>query len=283
MTADKRGKARRGNAAARPEAERRPARPRPELAAAPEARQKLVRVAGLPAVAALFETDPSRVERLFYEREQAAAAGAFCRELAARRLPYRLVATPELDRVAGTILHGGIVAVARPKPVLPFDVREAERWAAAGEHLLILDGIGNPHNLGAILRTAAFFGIARVALSDHPAQAGPSDASYRVAEGGFEFVTLYRAADLPRQLKRLRASHRVAGTVAEGGVAPDGAGPPRPTALILGNEEVGLDAATRAACDTLITIGGAGRVQSLNVSAAAAILIDALQRRRPRP
>lgn len=279
MSSDRPGKGRRAGPAARAKPPQRPAAdgtsPRGE-------REKLVRVAGLPAVTALFETDPSRVERLFYDRALAPAAGAFCRELATRRKPYRLVAAPELDRVAGTVLHGGIVAAARPKPILLFDPAAAGRWAAAGRHLLVLDGIGNPHNLGAILRSAAFFGIELVVLSDHPAQAGPSDASYRVAEGGFEFVALYRAAGLARQLRQLRPHYRIAGAVAEGGIAPAELVPQRPTALILGNEENGLPAATLDACDARVTIGGAGRIQSLNVSAAAGILLYALKSPRSR-
>ena len=56
----------------------------------------------------------------------------------------------------------------------------------------MLDGVGNPHNLGAIARTAAFFGVPRIVLSDHRAQAKPSDASYRVAEGGQHRITAPR-------------------------------------------------------------------------------------------
>ena len=104
-----------------------------------------------------------------------------------------------MARVAGTVLHGGIAAIARPRPLGAFDPAAAPGWAQDGKPLLILDGIGNPHNLGAIARTAAFFGIERMLLADRPEQALPSDASYRVAEGGLEHLTLYQAA-LPAAL-----------------------------------------------------------------------------------
>jgi TrmH RNA methyltransferase len=153
----------------------------------------------------------------------------------------------------------------------------APAWARERKLLLMLDGIGNPHNLGAIVRTAAFFGLSRIVLSDHPAQALPSDASYRVAEGGLEFVELYRAQRFAQVLARLRKSHRLIAAAAE-------AGQPlatlsksdKPFALILGNEERGLSRATLDACDAIVTIPGAGHVQSLNVAASAAILIHAL-------
>jgi RNA methyltransferase, TrmH family len=247
---------------------------------APAARKdagKLLRVAGLPAVSALFATAPERVERLFFDERMKALTGAFCMALARARKPYRVVPPDELERIAGTVLHGGIVAVAQPRPLPELDLVAAARWAAAGEPLLLLDGIGNPHNLGAIARTAAFFGLPRIVLSDHPEQAAPSDASYRVAEGGLEHVALYRAPRFAAALKGLRRCYRVLGTAVDKSQPLDTLRrADKPVALVLGNEEEGLPRATLDACDAIITIPGAGKVQSLNVSASAAILIHAL-------
>ncbi|MEZ5773577.1 MAG: RNA methyltransferase [Hyphomicrobiaceae bacterium] len=245
--------------------------------------EKTSRIAGLPAVAALFVHAPERVERLYFTEEMKAEAGDYCVVLARSHRQYRLVGAGELERIAGTPMHGGIVALARPQRVEPFDAEAAIGWAEAGEDLLVLDGVGNPHNLGAILRTAAFFGMRRVLLSDHRGQAGPSDAATRVARGGMEAVRLYRADRLPIALKRLGRTHHVVGTALEGAITLDeligrraGAGAVRPVTLVLGNEEEGLARATLAACETVVTIPGEGEVQSLNVAASAAILIHAL-------
>jgi RNA methyltransferase, TrmH family len=239
----------------------------------------LLRIAGLPAVAALFATAPERVERLFFDDRMKLAAGGFCARLAEAHKPYRLVKPEELERVAGTVLHGGIVAVAQPRPVPAFDPVEAERWAAEEKPLLLLDGVGNPHNLGAIARTAAFFGMKRLVLSDHPAQAMPSDASYRVAEGGLEHLAVYRATGLAEALRQLRRNFRVLGTALEAGrPLASLAAADRPFALVLGNEETGLPRTTLAACDEIVTIGGSGLIQSLNVSVSAGILLYALER-----
>jgi len=237
----------------------------------------LLRVAGLPAVAALFSAASGRVERLFFDRRMQPQVGAFCAELARQRKPYRLVEADELERVAGSVMHGGIVALAQPRPLPLLDVAEAEAWARTGKLLLLLDGVGNPHNLGAIVRTAAFFGMPRIVVSDHPGQALPSDASYRVAEGGMEFVELYRAPKFAQALQQLRRSHRVVAAAAETGT-PLAAlrRSEKPFALVLGNEERGLPRATLAACDEIVTIPGSGQVQSLNVAASAAILLHAL-------
>jgi RNA methyltransferase, TrmH family len=241
---------------------------------------KLLRVAGLPAVTALFATAPHRVERLFFDQRMRAQVGDFCAELGRAHKPYRLVPADELERVAGSVMHGGVVALARPRPLPALDVGKVPNWARAGEPLLLLDGIGNPHNLGAIVRTAAFFGLPRIVLSDHPAQAAPSDASYRVAEGGLEYVELLRGVRFASTLQQLRRSYRVIGTAAEKGQPIEALQrAERPLAVVLGNEEQGLPPATLAACEAIVTIPGSGLVQSLNVAASAAIILQALTRR----
>jgi TrmH RNA methyltransferase len=260
-------------------------------------RRDLARVAGANAVRALFTRAPERVERLFFARGAKESVTGYCRVLAKARKIFREVPEEELARIAGTPMHGGIVAVARPKPLGAFDPDEAARRAAAAPLLPILHGIGNPHNLGAIARTAAFFGLPRMVLTDHPAQAGLSDAALRVAEGGFEALDVFRATDLAGTLARLKAGYRVLGA-APGragesprapniaplpgrGVSPERIARDRPIALVFGNEETGLDAATLAACDEAVAIPGAnsieggGGVQSLNVSVAAGILLFA--------
>ncbi len=229
---------------------------------------------------ALFARRPADVERLFFDERRAPLLSEACAAMARARRPYRLVKAEELGRIAGTVLHGGVVAVARPLPVPLFDPQAAKDWRGP---LLMLDGVGNPHNLGAIVRTAAFFGLGRLVLSDHAGQAGPSEAAYRVAEGGFEAVSLYRARGFAAQIRRLRASHRVIGTALERGRPLDPAtlaagADGRPVALVLGNEEEGLPRATLEACEEIGYIPGTGAVQSLNVAATAAILIHAATR-----
>lgn len=265
---------------------RRPAdAPRGRAAAPPPARparERLFRVAGLAAVSALFEHEPGRVERLFFEPGLKAAVAPFTERLAAGRRSFRMVDAEELARVAGTVLHGGVVALMPPRPLPRFDPVLAAGWAREGRPLLVLDGVGNPHNLGAIARTAAFFGVPRLLLSGHPGQALPSEAAYRVAEGGFEWLETAVAPDLPAALRGLSAAgFRTVATTLDPGrpaIDPGRLAGGKPVALVLGNEEEGLPAATAAACAEVLTIPGSGRIQSLNVAATAAILINAITR-----
>jgi len=250
-----------------------PRSPAQSVPPVPHARE-LLRVAGLPAVRALFARDATRVERLFFLPELAASAAPFAAALARARRPYRAVAAAELARIAGSAMHGGIVAVARPPALDLRDAGAVVAWARGAPMLLVLDGVANPQNLGAIARSAAFFGVTRLLLSADPAQALPSDAAYRIAEGGLDRIDLCRVADLPAALAALGRGFRVVGTALTPSAVPLATVPrDRPVALVLGNEERGLGPATMAACQIVARIPGSGLVQSLNVAATAAIVL----------
>lgn len=246
---------------------------------------KLAKIAGLQAVTALFRRDPGQVVRLYYNEKMKKAVGEFCSQMAKMQRPYRLVEDGELQKLAGTVLHGGVVAAALPRPVPDLDFARVAAWARAGEPLVVLDGIGNPHNVGAIARTLAYFGVKHLLLTDHPGQAGLSDAAYRVAEGGLEYLDVHRVAGLPAACRRLREFYRVVGTslgpraVEMSSLPAD----PRPLALVLGNEENGLSRETLEACEAAVVIRGAGQVQSLNVSASAAVLVHQMLAKRSPP
>lgn len=232
---------------------------------------------------AAFARRPADLLRLFYLPALRPEAGPVCAALAQARRPYREVGPEELARIAGTPHHGGIVAIAVPRrvPALPVPLPGALAAFAFGAAPVIpvLDGVGNPHNLGAIARSAAFFGCIGMVLSGDPRQAGLSEAAYRTAEGGLEALSLYAARDLPAALGALSGQVLTVAAVAAGGVAPESLPRDRPVALVLGNEEQGVAPATAAACAARVTLPGSGRVESLNVSVAAAVLIHALSTR----
>jgi TrmH RNA methyltransferase len=142
--------------------------------------------------------------------------------------------------------------------------------------LPILDGIGNPHNLGAIARSAAFFGCKALVISGDQRQARLSDAALRTAEGGLEALALFQTSDLPALLRALAPHMLSLAAVARDGEGPEALPRGRPFALVLGNEEKGLAQGSIAASTARVTLPGSGAVESLNVSVAAAVLIHAL-------
>lgn len=255
-----------------------PAPDPPAGEAPPRRRPDLQRIAGVNAVRALFLRRPEQVVRLHYTPERRAIAGPLCRYLARHRKAYREGPAEELARIAGTEHHGGLVALAEPRRAAPLPSPPPPVLFAAPV-LPILDGIGNPHNLGAIARSAVFFGAKALLLSDDPRQADLSDAAYRTAEGALEHLAVFRAGPLPALLRRLSGQLLPVAAVPRGGLPPEALLPRRkPFALVLGNEESGPAPEAIAACAARVTLAGSGLVESLNVAAAAAVLLHALGR-----
>lgn len=243
-----------------------------------------LKLCGLAAVRARFARDAGSIQRLYFDYATGRKIGVMCKALAAARKIYRCVEPAELEKIAGTVHHGGIVAVVAPprlRAPLPADVKA---WAARRVPLLLLDRIGNAHNLGAIARTAGYLGVRHLVLPDDPGAALPGEAAYRVAEGGLEAVEIWRVPDLAAFGRELAAAgYEVVGAATRGGRPEVGAARgarAKPLALVLGNEEHGLAPEVAAACTRQVTIPGAGGVESLNVSVAAAILLWELWARR---
>ena len=242
-----------------------------------------LKLCGLAAVRARFARDAGSIQRLYFDYATGRKVGVMCKALAAAKKVYRCVEPPELEKIGGTVHHGGIVAVVTAPQLrspLPAEIR---KWAVQRAPVLVLDRIGNAHNLGAIARTAAFFGVTQIVVPNDPAAALPGEAAFRVAEGGLEAVEIFRVPSVAAFARDLAAaSYDVVGAATRGGrpEADRRGRESKPVALILGNEEHGLAPEVAAACTRLVTIPGSGKVESLNVSVAAAVLMWELFARR---
>lgn len=262
--------------AARPE----PAEPLPPGSRSGPARDEL-KLCGLAAVRARFARDAGSIQRLYFDRATGQRVGVMCKAMAQARKIYRQVEPAELEKIAGSIHHGGIVAVVSPPAARAPVAEDLRSWARRGDPVLLLDRIGNAHNLGAIARTAAFFGVPHLVIPDHASAARPTDAAHRVAEGGLEHLTVWEVPDLVAFARELAAAgYEVVGAATRGGRLDAPKQGTKPMALVLGNEEQGLTPELAAACTRLITIPGSGKVESLNVSVAAAVLVWELIARR---
>lgn len=226
----------------------------------------------------MFARHPESVLRLFFDEQTGRDAGEWCKYLARERRIYRQVPPAELHKVAGTVHHGGIVAITTRDEPAELTRGEVEDWARQGQPLVVLDRVSNHHNLGALVRTAAFFGVPAVVYGRVPGQALATEATYRIAEGGMEHVQLREVDSLPEFLRAIRPVYLVLGAALQGEPmenirVPRTGARARPVALVLGNEEHGLAADVLSACEQNVLITGGGRVESLNVAAAGAILM----------
>jgi RNA methyltransferase, TrmH family len=249
-----------------------PGRPRP--AHAPPSEEQTVY--GVKAGLALLRQRPQDVRRIYHAAALRGALGPHLSAAAARRLPYRELDAPALAKLADSPHHEGLVVVAAPlryRPLAP-----AVPAAGPGALWVALDGVENPHNLGALVRTAAFFGLAGVLAGGVAPQDKVNAAVLRVSEGGAEHVALFAAPRLPEALGALRqAGCRILGleTDAAQPLADAVAGglTAGPLVLVLGGERAGLSPPVRRACDALCVLVGGGALDSLNVSVAAGVAL----------
>jgi RNA methyltransferase, TrmH family len=193
---------------------------------------------------------------------------------AKNRLGYRIVETGDLDKLTGSRHHEGVCFEMLRSAALSLQELLTAQPAAPKASLLIwLDGVGNPHNLGALLRSAAHFSVAGVIV---PASSSLdlSGAAARVAEGGAEAVSLARVVDEVAAIAALRgAGYTIAATVPRAGLDLYSTRLAARTVLVFGAEGEGMSAALIDGADQRLTIPGSGVVDSLNISASAAVVL----------
>ena len=244
---------------------------------------KLRQVYGLHAVESLLASRPSTVtgltvaegaaeKRLSPLIEKAAAAG-----ITIHRIPRK-----DLDQLIPGARHQGVIASVKAESremnekLLP----EFIAGLSGPAFLLILDGVQDPHNLGACLRTADAAGVHAVILPRDRA-VGITPVVHKVASGAVESVPIFTVTNLARTMRQLRdAGIWIYGTsdAAEQDLyQSDLQGP---IALVMGSEGKGLRRLTREHCDHLLAIPMAGQVESLNVSVAAGVLLFEARRQR---
>lgn len=200
---------------------------------------------------------------------------------AAKRRAYHLVSAEDLERLTQSIHHQGICVLAKEQVTLSF-----EEWLPSVRRedvpplLVYLDGVENPHNLGAIVRTCAHFGV-RYVLGMEGRLPKPSPAACRVAEGGAEGVMQVYLNRPVRQLRELQQQgyELIASAAGQGGDLYHHRF--RPASIVmLGNEGQGIHPHLLSVADQTLHIPGGGRVESLNVSVAFGIIAGEYHRQR---
>jgi 23S rRNA (guanosine2251-2'-O)-methyltransferase len=239
-------------------------------------------VPGERAVRELLEHAPARIDRVLVSTR--AKLEALEADVRAAGLRVDRVDPAELQRRLPGIDHRGVIAIARPRPMLDVEDLLPGEVPPDGEPArrlwLALDGVLDPQNLGAILRSAEFFGVEGVVWpKDRAASVTP--AVVRASAGASERMPLSQVTNLARAIASFQeAGVWVVGTVPEGGrplreLAMPGELPDR-LLVVMGSEEKGMRRLTTEACDFLVTIPRRGAVASLNVAAATAVVLSAL-------
>jgi 23S rRNA (guanosine2251-2'-O)-methyltransferase len=240
-------------------------------------------VFGLHAVRTLLKQRPERATRLLVQKGRDDARVAEIAQLAkAANVAMESRDGRDLDRLAVAERHQGVCLYVKTAGVLGEGALDDLLDQLDGPpFLLVLDGVQDPHNLGACLRTADAAGVAAVIVPRDRA-AGLSPVVRKVASGAAEIIPLIQVTNLARTLKGLKDRNIwIVGTDDQADKSIYDADLKGPLALVLGAEGPGLRRLTKENCDTLVTIPMRGAVESLNVSVATGVVLyEALRQRR---
>jgi 23S rRNA (guanosine2251-2'-O)-methyltransferase len=195
-----------------------------------------------------------------------------------RGIPLRFEARETLDRMSGGLPHQGVIAVVSQKELLDLDTLLAEAREPA--FIVLLDGVEDPRNLGAVLRSAECAGADGVVIPERHS-AGLSEAAARASAGALEHVKVARVGNVSQAIEAMKARGLwVVGFDAEAKERWDAVDLRRPIALVVGGEGRGIRRLVREKCDHLVSLPLFGHVASLNVSVAAGIALYEVVRQR---
>lgn len=199
-----------------------------------------------------------------------------CRRLG---VALRFLPRQDLDRLTRTSSHQGVVAVASAKKYVDLDDLLQKR-RGANALLLVLDGVEDPHNLGAILRTADGAGADGVIIPERRA-AGVTGTVSKVSAGAAEHLSVAKVTNVSRALEELKSKNIwTVGLDERGQQTYDSVDYNMDCALVLGAEGKGLHEHVRKNCDFLVSIPMLGSISSLNVSVAAGVVLYEIARQR---
>ncbi len=240
------------------------------------ARGETVEIYGFHAVLAALTGGRRKLHAL---HATAAAAARLAPESAAAGLSAMVSTAEEIARRLGPhAVHQGVLLLAGP--VEPIELADIEDRSGL---VLVLDQITDPHNVGAILRTAAAFAVdAVVTTARHSPEL--SGVLAKAASGGLDHVPVAEVVNLARALEELaQMGYWRIGLDSDGDTTFEAASVRRPVALVLGAEDKGLRRLTRENCDAVVRLDMPGAIKSLNVSNACAVALTLARQRLATP
>ncbi len=242
-----------------------------------------LKIYGINAAHKLFLTRPESIIRAYLLKSMEAEFRALLIFLKQRKLAYHIVNADELANISGALHHEGICLLIKEKNV--FSERELFTMLNPASlrnfpTLIYLDGVVNPLNVGALMRSAAHFGVSHI-LGPKGVLPRLGGGIYRTAEGGAETVQLYYLEKPPETLKRIKKlGYCIYGTDVQNGSSLFSLRAKNKSLFVLGSESKGMSVEIRKICDEFIYIPGTGAVESLNVSAASALLFGQIYQSR---
>lgn len=226
---------------------------------------------GKNACLTLFEKRRKDIIRVYVTEESTKQFGPILKWCAKEKKAYHVVTLKDVEKISETTHHENICIVAKEKPELTLN--ELAERVGETELLVFVDDVENPHNVGAMIRTCAHFGVKFILMrKDAPIRL--SGVTARIAEGGAESVEIVRiASDASLVTFAKKLSISVLGSHVHKGISLYARMLPRRSLLLIGNEAKGISASLEKQADVLFKIPGTGAVESLNVATATGLFL----------
>ncbi len=237
---------------------------------------------GYHPVAEAIAAGRRRIETLFLaEGKRSERAARLAEATRSRGVLLRTVPEEELSRMTGVSDHQGIALSVSPFPLTPFEDFCSQRATAVSDALvLFLDQVTDPHNLGAVIRTALCTGVAGI-LCPRDRSAPPNPTAAKASAGALEHVCLSQVTNAVTAISRLKAAgFWVCGLDPEAPEVLYQADLTGPLVLVIGSEQKGIRPLVRRHCDFRISIPQAEGFNSLNASVASAVVLYEIYRQR---
>ncbi len=231
---------------------------------------KSEKIFGRNACLAVWRSRPEDIMRAALTRDMLTVFSEMLRDFAEKKMSYKVVDEEELSSIAGTDHHEGICLQVRARKFLTEDA--IPTVIKQGAPVICLDGLGNPHNFGAMVRSGVNFGVKTI-LGDEelPSLSG---AGSRVSEGASEAIELLKVDDIVDALADFKdGGFKVFALDNKGGKSLYQTTFPKKSLFIMGAEGRGISSGLRKIADSIVTIPGTGEVESLNVSVAAGLVL----------
>jgi len=232
-----------------------------------------IRIYGENACQVIFKNRPQDIIQLFYTKQKTKENPTLIRELttylAKNKKSYHMVEREEIEKLTRATHHEDISMLVRKKAdltLIEFLKKKSEKSL-----LVVLEDVSNPHNIGAIIRTAAHFGVSGLIVSSK--KMAETGSAIRVSEGGFEFVNIFETEDVKKTLELLhKEKYQIITTSSHAKKSLNELNWKKKAVLVLGEEANGLSKEILSQGDC-IKIAGTDHVESLNVSVATSILM----------
>jgi 23S rRNA (guanosine2251-2'-O)-methyltransferase len=230
---------------------------------------------GANPVLEAIRSKPKQVHYVGVSRAQSPRIGKVIAEAKRQGVPVRHLPPEQIDRLAEKGVHNGVIADISEAGYADFEDLAAH---PSTSFVFLLDGVTDPHNLGAVLRVADVFGVHLVVVPEHDS-AGLTPAAVKASAGAAEWVPVAQVTNLARAIERLKKGGFWVYAAEAGGEPVTSIDLSGKVAVVLGSEGKGIRRNVAEHCDARISIPMSGHVDSLNVSTAAAVIAWEVSRR----